>query len=127
MLLLGLRGEDIVGQKEISEVFKDHQHFVGDDFRVRPHITDRTQQGQAIQRPQRMVGDHNQLALRGDFMAIDAGKIVGKVEFLKNLVDKSQTAGFAVPADLGVDLLHPQQPAETADDEMFNDRGIFPQ
>lgn len=127
MLLLGLRREDIIGEEEGGEIFKDHQHIVGNDLRIRPHITDGAQQGQTVKRTQGMVGDHNELAFRRDFVTVDAREKIGKIELLENLVNESQPAGFAMLADTGIDLLLPQQPAEAMDDEAFDKKRIFSQ
>ena len=67
-------------QQQVRQRFDQRQHVVGDDAHVAPHPADEIQQRQRVQRPRRMVGDHQQPPGRRD---AGRGAVVGLVAQLQ--------------------------------------------
>ena len=99
-------------QQQRTERLQHHQHAVGDDFHIAPHLRHRRQQRQSVERPQRMVGDDHHRSARRDLLQIALAQLAAHVEVLQHLLDHIQPFQMRIARGEALKLLFMQRPAQ---------------
>ncbi len=82
-----------------AQRFDCHQQIIGDDFDIGAHFMHQLQQGQAIERADRVIGDDNHLAEARSVFPLPAGHRIAEMEIVENLFDKLDTVQVRVLFD----------------------------
>ncbi len=101
-------------QHQHAERLQHHQHAVGDDFHIAPHLRHRRQQRQSVERAKRMVSDDHHRPARRDLLQIALAQLAAHVEVLQHLLDHIQPFQVGIARGEALKLLFMQRPAQHA-------------